>query len=79
MLKGLLLLLLGVLFNILGFFIKEKELGYYGWAMIIGTVLFGIGFLLIFYSLVRKVERQAILEERAAEADKVASQKKEAK
>ena len=77
MLKGLLLLLLGVLFNILGYFIREKELGYYGWAMIIGTILFGIGFLLIVYSLVRKVERQAILEERALKADKLANQEKE--
>ena len=69
--KGLILLILGVLLNILGYFIKDHELGNYGWAMIIGTVLFGIGFLLIFYSLVRKFERQAILEERALESGKM--------
>jgi hypothetical protein len=65
--RGILLLVSGVAFNALGWFIKVKELGMYGWAMIIGTVLFGLGFLLIFYSLVRKFERQAILEERAAQ------------
>jgi len=65
--RGVLLLLIGVGLNALGFFIRENRFGSYGWAMIIGTVLFGIGFLLFFYSLVRKVERQALLEERAAQ------------
>lgn len=70
MVRGVLLLLLGIGFNALGWMIRENRWGYYGWAMVIGTVLFGIGFLSFFYSLVRKVERQALLEERAAEAQK---------
>jgi F0F1-type ATP synthase assembly protein I len=74
--RGIGLLVSGVAFNLIGWFIKNRELGLYGWAMIIGTILFGIGFLLIFYSLVRKVERQAILEERAAEAEKLAKEEK---
>ncbi len=65
--RGLVLLVIGIAFNLLGWLIKVKTDGSYGWAMIIGTVLFGIGFLLILYSLIRKVERQAILEERAAD------------
>ena len=73
MTRGLVLLILGVLFNVLGYFIRDHSLGHYGWAMILGTALFGIGFLSIFYSLVRKVERQAILEERASEANKMGS------
>lgn len=71
--KGLILLILGVLLNVLGYFIKGNDLGHYGWAMIIGTVLFGVGFLLVFYSLVRKFERQAILEERALESGKMSN------
>jgi F0F1-type ATP synthase assembly protein I len=70
MLYGASLLLAGVAFNLVGWFIKVKDLGLYGWAMIIGTLLFGVGFLLIFYSLMRKVEYQGIVEERAAEAEK---------
>lgn len=63
--RGLLLLLAGVGLNVLGLYFQERDLDAYKWAMIIGTFLFGIGFLLILYSLIRKVERAAILEERA--------------
>lgn len=75
--RGALLLLLGVVLNLLGWFIKDNDLGLYGWAMIIGTVLFGIGFLLVFYSLMRKVEYHGIVEDRAAEAEKIAEEKEE--
>ncbi len=74
MLYGASLLLAGIVFNIIGYFIKVKDLGLYGWAMIIGTLLFGIGFLLIFYSLMRKVEYRGIVDDRAAEAEKTADE-----
>ena len=70
MLYGAALLLAGIAFNIIGWFIKVEDLGLYGWAMIIGVLLFGAGFLLIFYSLMRKVEYRGIVEDRAAEAEK---------
>ncbi len=69
--RGLWLLLAGVLFNLVGWFIMDEELeinGWrvkYGWAMIIGVLLFGAGFLYVFYSLIRKVERNSIIEERS--------------
>ena len=75
--RGLLLLLFGVLFNVLGWYIKEENLGHYGWAMILGTILFGIGFISVFYSLVRKVERQAILEDRAVKSERLANQEED--
>jgi hypothetical protein len=69
--RGLLLLLAGTALNLLGMslmkiddhFTGQKML--YGWSMIAGVILFGAGFLYILYSLIRKVERHAILEERA--------------
>lgn len=63
-------MLLGIAFNALGWAIRVNDWGLYGWAMIIGTILFGLGFLSVFYGLVRKIERQSILEERAAAAEK---------
>ena len=68
--RGLLLLVGGIALNLLGYVIKRNEWGLYGWAMISGTILFGIGFLFIFYSFVRKVEYRGLVEERAAEAEK---------
>lgn len=75
--RGAFALVAGIAFNLIGWLIKVNEWGLYGWAMIIGTILFGIGFLLIFYSLMRKVEHQAILEERAAEAEKMKQEDQE--
>ena len=72
--RGLWLLLFGITFNVVGWEIKTHEWGLYGWAMIIGTVLFGIGFIYIFYSFVRRIERQGIQEERAENAKKLAEQ-----
>jgi hypothetical protein len=37
--------------------------------MIIGTVAFGAGFLLVIYSLIRKMDRKAILKERSSETE----------
>lgn len=63
--RGFLFLLAGIGLNVLGWYFRQADLDAYKWAMGIGTVLFGIGFLLILYSLIRKVDRAAILEERA--------------
>lgn len=62
--KGVIAFVAGILLNILGYALKANGSDLYAAAMLIGTILFGIGFLLIFYSLVRKVEYQGIKEER---------------
>ncbi len=67
--RGIWLLLTGVAFNLLGYYLMNNETFKYGWAMIIGTLAFGVGFLSIIYSLIRKIDRKSILEERAAEAE----------
>ncbi len=68
--RGLILIGAGIGLNILGYAIKENMWGKYGWAMIIGTILFGIGFILVFYSFFRRVEYKGLVEERAIEAEK---------
>lgn len=67
--RGFLLLMSGIGLNIMGWYFQQEEIDAYKWLMITGTFLFGIGFLLILYSLIRKVERASILEERAEAHD----------
>lgn len=67
--RGIWLILIGIGFNLLGYYLMEEDVFKYGWAMITGTLAFGIGFLSILYSLMRKMDRKSILEERAAEAE----------
>jgi len=67
--RGIWLLLIGVAFVTLGYYLMEEDIFKYGWAMIIGTIAFGIGFLYILYSLIRKMDRKAILDDRASEED----------
>ncbi len=73
--RGLILLVAGIGLNILGYIIKQNDWGLYGWAMILGTILFGAGFLFVFYSFVRKVEYKGLVEDRTAEAEKKAERK----
>jgi hypothetical protein len=73
--RGILFLLTGVALNLIGWVVEQKDLDVYKWAMGIGTILFGLGFLLILYSLIRKVECQSIKEDRAAEHEKANSMK----
>ncbi len=36
----------------------------YKWAMVVGVIVFGLGFLTTLYSLIRKIERRSLLDER---------------
>ncbi len=65
--RGIFLILIGVAFVLLGYYLMEEDIFKYGWSMIIGTIAFGAGFLYILYSLIRKMDRKALLEERAAD------------
>ncbi len=67
--RGIWLILIGVGFILLGYYLMEEDIFKYGWSMIIGTIAFGIGFLNILYSIIRKMDRRAILEERASEPE----------
>lgn len=68
--RGLIGLIAGIALNVAGYTMKEKGIDHYGWLMIIGVILFGIGFILTLYSFMRKVEAQGLIEERAEEKEK---------
>jgi hypothetical protein len=63
--RGFLMILLGIGLGALGFYLKDDTDYPFKWAMIAGVVIFGIGFLTVLYSLIRKVEAQSIREDRA--------------
>ena len=63
--RGLWLILIGIAFNFLGYYLMEGDEFKYGWAMVIGTIAFGVGFLLIIYSLIRKMDRSALMKGRS--------------
>lgn len=62
--RGILGASLGVAFCILGLFLMRKEAAVYKWILASGVIVFGIGFLILLYGLIRKIERQSILEDR---------------
>ncbi|SKB64560.1 hypothetical protein SAMN05661099_2031 [Daejeonella lutea] len=74
--RGIWLILIGVAFVMLGYYLMEEDKFKYGWSMIIGTIAFGVGFLNIIYSLIRKMDRKAILEDRAGESNETVTEKK---
>ena len=58
--NGLLMTAAGVAFGALGYYCMDQEMDLYRWAMIAGVILFGVGFLTILYSLIRKIERHSL-------------------
>lgn len=63
--RGTILVISGLLVGTLGWYLKSETSVIFKWALIAGVVIFGIGFLTVFYSLIRKVEHQSIMESRA--------------
>jgi hypothetical protein len=59
------MVLVGIAFGFFGWFLKTETEIVYGWAMIAGVVVFGVGFLTVVYSLIRQVEYHSIIEERS--------------
>jgi hypothetical protein len=76
--RGLILLIAGIVCTAAGYLMKQNNTEYYGWLMVAGVIMFGIGFISIFYSFIRKVEAQGIIEERAEEKEKKEKFKEEA-
>jgi len=63
--RGIWFILVGIAFNIHGYYLMKGDQFKYGWAIVIGTIAFGFGFLQVIYSLIRKMDRKAILKDRS--------------
>ncbi len=62
--KGLREIIIGVLLIILGYYLMEQRSNWYKLAMLAGVIVFSIGFLTLIYRMIRKVDRNAIIEMR---------------
>lgn len=63
--RGLIFLVLGILLCYYGVASKDPIASFYKIPLVLGVVSFGYGFIMVIYSLMRKIERESILEERA--------------
>lgn len=62
--RGILLTVLGIGVGLAGSYLQSAERDVYKWVYIAAVIIFGIGFLTIVYSLIRKIERKSILDQR---------------
>lgn len=62
--KGLREIIIGVLLVILGYYLMEQRSNWYKLAMLAAVIVFSIGFLTLIYRMIRKVDRNAIIEMR---------------
>jgi len=64
LLRGIIGTALGLALCTFGLYLMDVEFRGYKWILVIGVVVFGFGFLTIIYSLIRKIERRSLLDER---------------
>ncbi|QNL50103.1 signal peptidase [Olivibacter sp. SDN3] len=62
--RGFFFTLLGLLAGGCGLYLKDMENDWYSIILVVGVIVFGVGFVTIVYSLIRKIERKSILESR---------------
>jgi len=62
--KGLREIIIGVLLVGLGYYLMERRSDWYKIAMLVGVIAFSAGFLTLIYRMIRKVDRNAIIEMR---------------
>jgi len=58
--NGLIFLAFGIALCALGYYLMDREIELYKGVMSVGFIVFGVGFLTIMYSLIRKIERQSL-------------------
>lgn len=75
--RGLIFLILGILLCYYGVYSKDPLASFYKVPLVVGVISFGYGFIMIVYSLMRKIERKSILEERAEHENGDHDEKKE--
>lgn len=64
LLRGIIGTALGLALCMFGLYLMDADFPGYKWILVIGVVAFGFGFLTIIYSLIRKIERRSLLDER---------------
>ncbi len=64
LLRGIIGTVSGLLLGTLGLYFSADDSSGYKWLLVFGVVVFGFGFLTIVYSLIRKIERRSLLDER---------------
>lgn len=64
LLRGLIYTAVGLACCAWGYTLMADDHAFYKWVMIAGVIIFGVGFLTVVYSFIRKIERQSIIEER---------------
>lgn len=64
LLRGIIGTASGFVLCMLGLYVMDNDTSSYKWLLVSGVVLFGLGFLTIVYSLIRKIERRSLLDER---------------
>lgn len=69
--------MLGILLCYYGVYSKDPLASFYKIPLVVGVVSFGYGFIMIIYSLMRKIERNSILEERAEEEERAEQEQDE--
>lgn len=62
--KGIREIIIGVVLVILGYYLMEQRSNWYKLAMLVGVIAFSIGVLTLIYRMIRKVDRNAVIEMR---------------
>ncbi|MDH5828442.1 signal peptidase [Sphingobacterium faecium] len=67
--RGLLEIILAIILILIGYYLMQLQNNWYKPMMILGVLSFGIGFLRIIYRLIRKIDRNALLEIRKSKKE----------
>lgn len=62
-------MIIGVLLCYYGVYSKDPLASFYKIPLVLGVFSFGYGFIMVIYSLMRKIERESILEERTEQVE----------
>lgn len=65
--RGLIFVVLGVALCYYGLYSKDPVASFYKLPLIAGVIAFGYGFVMVIYSLMRKIERRSIEEMRSTQ------------
>lgn len=68
---------IGILLCYYGVYSKDPLASFYKIPLVVGVASFGYGFVMIIYSLMRKIERNDILEERAEQEERIEQEENE--